>query len=222
MSFIYRIMCTKNGKSYIGKTERMFEDRYPDGRWWAETHNKMLMDDAFRWGQEFFETEILAETKLIGSDLLALESFFIDRFRTMRPHGYNVVRPKMMIDKLKLEHKAVLKNLVTRREFDNFVAEIKSIMESEREKYATVLRGKLEFAQYALILGIVAQFVGVVASSDKADDCDERDREKVYLQAYRDFWIRGKQAALEHIEEKSELKHLVPVARNFLKVSRSP
>jgi hypothetical protein len=47
---IYQIKNLINGKIYIGQSQKSFEERYKNGRWWAKTTNTHLKNAAKNMG----------------------------------------------------------------------------------------------------------------------------------------------------------------------------
>jgi translation elongation factor EF-1beta len=87
---IYKITCLKNNKSYIGKSVKTFNERYLDGKFWSQTHNQDLQDDAYKYGSEFFNVKIILDSESVNEeDLATFENALIQKHGTMIPYGYN-------------------------------------------------------------------------------------------------------------------------------------
>ncbi|RYZ90221.1 MAG: hypothetical protein EOP04_04615 [Proteobacteria bacterium] len=94
MAVIYQITCKANGKSYIGQSTHSFNERYQNGEFWIETHNRELQRDCYEYGKDFMEVTILLDSPFIMQDeLSAIESVLIEKRRTFHPNGYNLKRP---------------------------------------------------------------------------------------------------------------------------------
>lgn len=88
MGIIYKITNRATGRAYVGSTSGTFESRYPDGRWWATSHSRALVDDAFQYGAASFDVEVL-RTGVSDLELLNEEMMFVELLGTLAPHGYN-------------------------------------------------------------------------------------------------------------------------------------
>lgn len=92
--FIYRIYNKTTQKSYVGKcVYDNFFDRYPKNEWWRSTKNQILIDDYNCFGKDSFEAEILIENIQNKQILFQLECYFISKFNSLYPNGYNQVMP---------------------------------------------------------------------------------------------------------------------------------
>ena len=91
MIVIYELTCTKNNKSYIGKNDsEKSDEHYPAGRFWDESENQELVDDAYRYGSKFFEVKLLLETDTLDAHTMnELKDFLIIKRKTLSPDGYN-------------------------------------------------------------------------------------------------------------------------------------
>lgn len=87
-SIIYKITNTVNGKAYIGQTIRTFYERYRI-KWWNRIENQPLERAVKKYGVDNFCIEILEHGKS-QEELDRLEIFYIDRFNTLSPKGYNL------------------------------------------------------------------------------------------------------------------------------------
>lgn len=88
---IYRITNLKNNKSYIGKTELSFGDRWDSHRALLrgnKHYNSALQEDWNRYGEENFEFAILEKVDS-AERLNELEIKYISAFRD-REQGYNI------------------------------------------------------------------------------------------------------------------------------------
>ena len=89
---IYQILNTKNGKSYIGQSTRSFCRRYSDGNsWWKPLGGKHthLSRAVEKYGIENFVVRILEKNVKSVDDLNELEIFYIKKFNSISPNGYN-------------------------------------------------------------------------------------------------------------------------------------
>lgn len=113
MGIIYRIHNKISNKSYVGKTDYTFDVRYPNGRFWAATHNKKLQDDCYRLGEVAMDVSILLESDYIsGAKLEELEYWFIDQLECYEPNGYNKRRRKFsnLNDHMKSNHSVIFED----------------------------------------------------------------------------------------------------------------
>ena len=89
VSGIYKLTCIESGKAYIGKTEGIIEDR-ADKHLDGKTPGCRALHSAIqKYGKENFKLEIL-EQNVIPELLSDLEMFYIAKFNTISPHGYNL------------------------------------------------------------------------------------------------------------------------------------
>lgn len=88
-SIVYCIENTKNGMRYIGKTINTFNERYPGGKWWKYTQNKLLLKDYETYGLDAFRSFILERWDR-EEDLLCVEQDYIYHYNTFAPHGDNL------------------------------------------------------------------------------------------------------------------------------------
>jgi group I intron endonuclease len=86
---VYCISNEANGKIYIGKTKNSFNYRYYLGRWWEQTHNKILLEDVAKYGLSRFRVSIL-EKEVCEDDLSFIESLYILQTNSLHPNGYNL------------------------------------------------------------------------------------------------------------------------------------
>lgn len=89
VSGIYKIICIESGKSYIGKTEGVIENRVDDHLDGKSPGCRALHSAIQKYGKENFKREIL-EQNVIPELLSDLEMFYIAKFNTISPHGYNL------------------------------------------------------------------------------------------------------------------------------------
>lgn len=89
---IYRILNIINGKSYIGQTKNTFRIRYNcRDDWWNISSNIALKGAVNKYGAENFKIEIIFEEKFLNQELLnELERFYIKKFNSLSPDGYNL------------------------------------------------------------------------------------------------------------------------------------
>lgn len=87
MGVIYLRTCLANGKRYVGQTKD-FSKR--ESAWkcikWGYA-NQLLTEDRNKYGLDNFKTEILEECD--DSKLDELERYYIEKFNTIFPNGYN-------------------------------------------------------------------------------------------------------------------------------------
>lgn len=87
MGVIYLRTCLTNGKQYVGQTID-FKNR--EHQWkllkWRYA-NQSLTEDRNKYGLDNFKTEILEECD--NSKLDELERYYIEKFNTVYPNGYN-------------------------------------------------------------------------------------------------------------------------------------
>lgn len=88
---IYAIKNTVNGKVYVGQTIDKFEKRYTAKKWWKYTANRLLIEDAQKYGHESFVVEILAKASS-PHELNDLERYFAEKLNAYSPYGYNLTR----------------------------------------------------------------------------------------------------------------------------------
>ncbi len=75
--------------SYIGQsTKSSIEERYL-GKWFQKTHNKYLRNAVFSYGPTNFTAEIIEQNIENKHQLDELEKFFVNKFNTLYPNGYN-------------------------------------------------------------------------------------------------------------------------------------
>ena len=85
---VYLITNTINGKRYVGQTARTL-----DARWWQhcnKTSARHYLHRAIqKYGKENFSKEIICEppTRELTNEI---ESYYIARYNSMAPHGYNL------------------------------------------------------------------------------------------------------------------------------------
>lgn len=89
---IYRIYNKKNGKSYIGCTTVNFTFRYPNGKWWKWSTNRLLLTAVSKYGLENFDYEILHISAKTMDELLELEKLYIKQYNSFVPVGYNLTK----------------------------------------------------------------------------------------------------------------------------------
>lgn len=87
MGYVYMITCVKNNMSYIGVSVHKPEKRRIDVHLRGKG-NKPLADDVEIYGQDAFVYEIL-ESDVFPELLSDLEKFYIAKFNTVEPNGYN-------------------------------------------------------------------------------------------------------------------------------------
>lgn len=85
---IYRIFNVDTGKSYIGQTTKKFKNRYW-GRWYHSTHNQYLKDSVAKYGNNKFAVQILEDNVSSVEELDRLEKYYIQKYKSLCPKGYN-------------------------------------------------------------------------------------------------------------------------------------
>lgn len=85
---IYQFINLVNGKCYIGQSRRTFVKRYKHN-WVKNVDNEPLKRAIKKYGRKNFLIEIL-EHSLSPKELDEREEFFIRKFDSMVPHGYNL------------------------------------------------------------------------------------------------------------------------------------
>jgi len=76
--------------SYIGQTKNTFEERYNgNGRWWVRHSNCYLQNSVNKNGHDSFYIEIIEHDIKTLKELNELEKFYIKKFNTLYPDGYN-------------------------------------------------------------------------------------------------------------------------------------
>jgi group I intron endonuclease len=88
---VYKSTCLENGKSYVGITTRTLEKRK---RQHLKTARGGRVASPFyrainKYGPDSFAWEILEKVLFVDS-LLALERYYIKKFKTLSPDGYNL------------------------------------------------------------------------------------------------------------------------------------
>lgn len=73
---------------YIGKSVNSFLIRYRGGKWWKTTDNKILKEEAKKYGHENFSVLILEEN-IPKQDLKKKEELYICYYDSLHPKGYN-------------------------------------------------------------------------------------------------------------------------------------
>lgn len=89
VSGIYKLTCVVSDKSYIGKTEGVIEDRADDHLEGKSPGCRALHSAIQKYGKDNFKCEIL-EQNVIPELLSDLEMFYIAKFNTISPRGYNL------------------------------------------------------------------------------------------------------------------------------------
>jgi group I intron endonuclease len=87
---IYQILNKKNNKCYIGQTVNSFARRYNNGGWHVQG-NDYLRNAAKKYGLENFEINILEEGIDSIKELNEKEIFYIKKFNSIAPNGYNLM-----------------------------------------------------------------------------------------------------------------------------------
>jgi len=86
---VYRIINTKNSKSYVGQTKRTLSDRKSSHKHGMNSGVKYSLYKAMRkYGWIFFAWEVLEECNL--EDLEVREKYYILKYNTLEPNGYNM------------------------------------------------------------------------------------------------------------------------------------
>ena len=87
---IYRIYCTINNKSYIGKTTRTFQKRYSLKKWWNNIQNNPLKSTIKIYGHNSIKLEFLEWNLKTQENLNAREIFYSKSFDSLAPNGFNL------------------------------------------------------------------------------------------------------------------------------------
>jgi len=91
---IYKVTNTVNNKCYIGLTTRSFETRIKEHFYRAENENNnknsLLLKAISKYGKDVFEYEIIEEN-ISDKKLDEKEIYYIDKYNTLAPHGYNTL-----------------------------------------------------------------------------------------------------------------------------------
>lgn len=92
MSHIYIIRNTVNEKCYIGQTKNSIEDRFKRhiGQINCKNQCSALYAAIRKYGADCFFIERLASGSFSKDDLNMLEIYFIDKYKTLSPGGYNL------------------------------------------------------------------------------------------------------------------------------------
>lgn len=88
--YIYKITNNLNGRAYIGQTKGK-----PENRWKAhcsKSGKPSLIGDVIRkFGKENFTFEVIHTCEL-KQDLDRMEAYYIQRYKTYQPYGYNLTK----------------------------------------------------------------------------------------------------------------------------------
>lgn len=87
MGVIYLRTCLVNGKQYVGQTNNL---KKRESHWKCLKHkyaNQLLTDDREKYGLKNWKVEILEECDDLKLD--ELERYYIEKFNTVYPNGYN-------------------------------------------------------------------------------------------------------------------------------------
>jgi group I intron endonuclease len=87
---IYQILNKINNKCYIGQTATSFARRYDNGGWHIQSNN-YLRNAARKYGLENFEINILEDGICSINELNEKEIFYIKKFNSIMPNGYNLM-----------------------------------------------------------------------------------------------------------------------------------
>lgn len=87
---IYQILNKINNKCYIGQTASSFARRYDNGGWNVQGNN-YLKNAARKYGVENFEINILERDISSINELNEKEIFYIKKFNSITPNGYNLM-----------------------------------------------------------------------------------------------------------------------------------
>ena len=90
-NIVYSISNQITGQQYIGVTIQTFYGRYSSGKWWQFSHNQILRRAASKYGVENFKIKILEYNVASKEILEELEIFYIWKFNTIKPNGYNLI-----------------------------------------------------------------------------------------------------------------------------------
>lgn len=88
MAFIYRITNKINDKSYIGKTIQTLIERFDDHKYQSKYKDTYFYRAIKKYGIEQFHIETICECSI--NDIDEKEKYYIDRYNTLAPNGYNI------------------------------------------------------------------------------------------------------------------------------------
>jgi hypothetical protein len=88
---VYMITNKINGKRYVGKTTKTFDQRYRN-KWWLLTPSIDLIDEVIQFGKENFEVNECIDTAKSEKELTEKETYWIKKYQTRnQKFGYNLL-----------------------------------------------------------------------------------------------------------------------------------
>lgn len=96
MSYIYKIINSKNDKIYIGYTSQTLKERFYQHKYEAitttEKENSSILYKAMRkYGIDCFQIEQIIEFNEEQEDWRTLEKYYIKKYNSRIPNGYNIL-----------------------------------------------------------------------------------------------------------------------------------
>jgi len=88
---IYKVVNRVNGKVYIGFTNN-FNRRKSCHIHLSKYSNNLIHKSIRKYGEEYFEWEIIYQSKDKNHTLKEMEQFFIHEYNSLVPSGYNICR----------------------------------------------------------------------------------------------------------------------------------
>lgn len=90
---IYIIKNSVNNKIYIGQTTQNVEDRFKQHLKCLKSNQKQVISKAIKkYGKDKFSFEILEKNISSYKELNERETYFIDKYKSLVPNGYNLCR----------------------------------------------------------------------------------------------------------------------------------
>lgn len=91
---IFYLLTSPSGKQYVGITSQSFHTRWKDHIYHANKGGTAIINKVFRkYGHENIKHEIIRKEAQITDikEIYKLESYYIHKFNTLMPNGYNMV-----------------------------------------------------------------------------------------------------------------------------------